>query len=528
MHPFAAAELLVTEKDDGVPFRATRNHIHRTWAGTFSSLPELYIQPESVAEVEKAVRLAQKCGRRIVTTGSCHSPSNLTCTSSWMLNLDRLSRVLSLDAETGIVVVEAGIRLHALSDVLAAHGLAMPNLGSIDQQSIAGALATGTHGSSLRHGLVSEAVIGLRLTLAGGGGRTESCSADSKPDLFRAALLSLGALGVVCEVSLQTVPAFDLSWRQTIDAETRLLRSWEAGRLWSQAEFVRVWWFPYTRRAVVWRADKTSEPERASRPAGLLGGRRLGFHLHRSLLWLANWVPSLLPWAEWLVFGLEYGFADGSESGAVQPGRRALLMDCLYSQFVNEWALPLHRGPEALRRLGAWLNRLPDDHPDHAGRGPIPFSAEGLYVHAPVEVRVCDTSSPSTTATTKRPRPYLDPTVEDGPTLFLNATLYRPFGLDPPCRRRYYQAFEWLMLDLGGRPHWAKNFTVGRREMEAMYGRRLDEYRRVRDAVDPDGVFVGPWHRERVLSEGAKLRCEEVEVCREPAPGGGLITSGRV
>ncbi|PHH76155.1 hypothetical protein CDD80_1749 [Ophiocordyceps camponoti-rufipedis] len=465
MNPLATSlEKATGDEDDGIPFRARRNHVHRTWAGTFTSLPELYIQPQTIAEVEKAVRLAQQRGRRIVTTGSGHSPSSLTCTSSWMLNLDHLSRIVSLDSQTGIVVVEAGIRLGALTETLSRHGLALPNLGSIDQQSIAGALATGTHGSSLRHGLVSEAVTGLRITLA--GGRTERCDARVRPELFRAALLSLGALGVVVEVTIQAVPAFDIAWRQRMDAEARMLESWREGTLWTQAEFVRVWWFPYTRRAVVWRGDKTEravtmDEEQRGRGDGAKGWLdgvwpRISFNLHRGLLWLAHWVPSVLPTVEWLVFGLEYGFADGTETGAVEPGRRALLMDCLYSQFVNEWALPLHRGPEALARLGAWLHGLPAEHPDHYGR-PIPFPVAGLYVHAPIEVRVCDT-------TKSKPRPLLDPTADNTPTLFLNATLYRPFGLNPPCHHRYYQAFEWLMSDLDGRPHWAKNFLAGRAE----------------------------------------------------------------
>ena len=218
---------------------------------------------------------------------------------------------------------------------------------------------------------------------------------------------------------------------------------------------------------------------------------------------------------------MQYGFRNGATTTAVQPSREALLMNCLYSQFVNEWAIPLDKGPEALRRLSSWLNHLTPEDPDYVPHG-IPFSADGLYVHAPVEVRVSDTTL------TPNARPLLDPTVEDGPTLYLNATLYRPYWRDPPCRQRYYHAFEWLMKDLGGRPHWAKNFEALGPDIEAMYGKSLDEFRRVRDDVDPDGMFVGPWHRARLLADGPKLALEEVETARERAPEGGLRTIGRV
>lgn len=84
---------------DGVPFRARAAHFHTTWARTFASLPELYIQPQSQQEVEKAIKLARKCRRRITTVGCGHSPSDLTCTSNWLVNLDDFRKVLSVDSK---------------------------------------------------------------------------------------------------------------------------------------------------------------------------------------------------------------------------------------------------------------------------------------------------------------------------------------------------------------------------------------------------------------------------------------------
>ncbi|KZZ96097.1 L-gulonolactone/D-arabinono-1,4-lactone oxidase [Moelleriella libera RCEF 2490] len=522
MHPVAEAEL--TKPSDGITFRAKPHHVHRTWARTFSSRPELYIQPESLAEVEKVVALARICRRRLVTTGCGHSPSNITCTSSWMVNLDRFNKILSVDRSTGVVVMQSGIRLYQLCETLERHyGLAMPNLGSINQQSIAGAISTGTHGSSLRHGLMCEDVLALKITLA--NGTTRACSPESHPDLFRAALLSLGALGIITEVTFRAVPAFTLRWSQTVDTDYRMFESWTRD-LWTRSEFVRVWWFPHTRRAVVWEAEQTTtEPERDP-PVSYYDGK-LGYYIYHNLLYAAQYVPRLLPWIEWFVFGMQYGFANGSTSSAVQPSRKALLMNCLYSQFVNEWAIPLHKGPEALRRLSSWLNHLTPADPDYVPHN-IPFSADGLYIHAPMEVRVSDTTLTSGTSSSGNRRPFLDPTVRDGPTLYLNATLYRPYWRDPPCRERYYEAFEWLMKDMGGRPHWAKNFETYRPDIEAMYGKDLDAFRSIRDDVDPEGIFVGPWHRERIMSSSPKRELEEVEISREKARGGGLMTLGMV
>ncbi|KAK3310882.1 D-arabinono-1,4-lactone oxidase-domain-containing protein [Chaetomium strumarium] len=524
--------ITASNTSDSVPFRARTAYAHRTWARTFSCLPELFIQPESLAEIEKAVSLARQCRRRLVTVGSGHSPSDLTCTSSWMLNLDNFNHVLSVDGATGLCTVQAGIRLYQLSAALDAAGLAMPSLGSIDEQSIAGAISTGTHGSSLHHGLVSESIIELKVTMA--DGKTRACSAERRPELFRAALLSVGALGVIAEVTLRAVPAFSLSWSQTIDADSRLFSTWH-GELWKQAEFVRVWWFPYMRRAVVWKADRVPKEDieagrvRHHQPGTSFLDTRLGYIVYHNLLAMARWFPRITRWIEWFVFGLNYGFRNGDRTrvSGVQPSYKAFLLNCLYSQFVNEWAIPLHKGPEALQRLGAWLNRLQPGDPGYVDHR-IPFSAEGLWVHSPVEVRVSDTTVKSSAA--EGNRPYLDITPDDGPALYLNATMYRPYYRDPSNRatERYYQAFEWLMRDLGGRPHWAKTFTVTPDEFDTWYGEEWRQFCRVRDEADPEGMFVGPWHRRYLLGgETRSLPLEEIGFVRERAEGGGFCVLGR-
>ncbi|KAH8885732.1 L-gulonolactone/D-arabinono-1,4-lactone oxidase [Thozetella sp. PMI_491] len=524
--------------DNGIPFNASTGYTHGTWARTFTSLPELYVQPASLAEVEKAVHLARRYRRRITTVGSGHSPSDLTCTSSWLMNLDRFNKILEINTETGLTRMQSGIRLWQLSEELDRWGLAMPNLGSINEQSIAGVISTGTHGSSLERGLVSEAIEALKITLA--DGTTKSCSPTENPELFRGALLSLGALGIITEVTFRAVPAFSLEWDQTIDTEARIFREWEQ-KLWKQSDFVRVWWFPYMRRAVVWKADIVTQDDlRSGRkkhydpPTSYYDGW-LGYVIYHNLLALSRYVPRILPWVEWFVFGMQYGFRNGDATRikGLQPSRQAMLMNCLYSQFVDEWALPLHKGPEALQRLASWLHNLKPGDAGYVEHG-IPYSAEGLYVHSPVEVRVSDTTIASSAA--RNNRPFLSPACADGPTLYLNAIMYRPYHLDPTydATFRYYQGFEYLMRSLGGRPHWAKNFYSTAADVETWYGADLDAFRAVRDEVDPEGLFVGPWQRRYLLGGTApdrsgtvhRLPLEEVGFVGEPSRDGSVVVRG--
>ncbi|KAL1616066.1 D-arabinono-1,4-lactone oxidase [Neofusicoccum ribis] len=498
----------LSKLDPAVPFRASKTHTHHTWARTFHSYPELYIRPESLPEIQKAVVLARRCRRRIVLVGCGHSPSDLTCTSAWMMNLDKYNRVLRVDSEKGSMLVQGGIRLYQLNEAAKEYGLTMPNLGSINQQSIVGAMSTGTHGSSTRHGLLSGAVRSLRLVLANGS--TVLCSPEQNVDLFRAALVSLGALGIIVEVEYQMVQHTNIEWQQTLKPLSYVLAKWERG-LWEEKEFTRVWWLPYMKRAIIWSAEKTEKPLRP--PTNSWYGGSVGFHTYHILLWLSNYIPPILPAIEWFVFGMQYGFSDNTTTSAIEPMRTGLLMNCLYSQFVNEWALPLHKGPEAITRLSAWINGDEET-------AKIPFSSRGVWVHCPIEVRVADTSRSS------QPRPFLDPSSPNGPTLYLNATLYRPYHKDPPCHERYYEAFEWLMKDMGGRPHWAKNFrTIDHAVLSEMYGPELDQWLAVRNDVDPDGMFTGAWHRRVLLppvQQLPRMALEEKEIARRSRRSGGV------
>jgi len=324
-----------------IPFRARMRHRHATWARTAFSRPELYVQPRSLAELRLVVDLARTVGRQIAVVGSAHSPSDLTCGTSWMVNLDGFAAVVGEDAQRRVVTVQAGMRLRDLVGELDRRGWAMPNLGSITDQSIAGAIATSTHGSSLRHGILSESVVSLSIMLA--SGRVVECSRERNGDLFRAALVSLGALGIVVRVALQAVAAYRVRWEQEVVALPRFLASY-AG-VWDESEFVRCWWFPYSERTVVWHGKKVGDEIQPPPPSWY--GATVGRYTYEALLYLATWFPRILPRVERFVFRMQYGLEEGVKGSAVQNSHEALTMDCLFSQFVNEVRSPPRPEPHA-------------------------------------------------------------------------------------------------------------------------------------------------------------------------------------
>src|SRR5690349_6954815 len=182
------------------------------WAGNQTCHPAEVATPRSTEEVAATVRDAVQRGLGVKPVGTGHSFTAIATTDGVQLRLDGLRGVLHADAVTGRVRVLGGTPLHVLNPALQALGLALPNLGDIDQQTISGAISTGTHGTGLRFQGIASAVRGLTVVLADGSVLT--CSPDTEPEVFQAARVGLGALGVVTEVELQCVPAFRLHARE--------------------------------------------------------------------------------------------------------------------------------------------------------------------------------------------------------------------------------------------------------------------------------------------------------------------------
>lgn len=525
--------------------------VHHTWAKTFFCKPQAIFQPRSVDEIRELVDQARVHGKTIMTVGSGHSPSDMTMTSEWLCNLDKFNSVLKEDAFSGPakdgegsevkfvdLTVQAGCRIFELNEYLKKHQLAIQNLGSISDQSVAGVISTGTHGSTQYHGLVSQQVVSIEIMNS--AGKLVKCSSVENPQLFKAAMLSLGKIGIITHVTLRTIPRYTIkSKREIIKFET-LLKNWDT--VWLDSEFIRVWWFPYSGNCVCWRASKSTEPLSAPRDSWY--GTWFGRTFYETMLWISvHLCPRLTPYIERFVFRNQYGNVETLGKGdiAVQNSVEGLNMDCLFSQFVNEWSAPLNNGIEILNKLNDVIQTAREKNQ--------------FYVHAPIEVRCSnvtysekpfvddETGEPSLYPSQKwlanrdrlshgpipgnNLRPYLDnspnlPYAESGNitndqlSLFINATMYRPFFTNVDCQE-WYQIFEDIMTNADGKPHWAKNF-IGlngdhrtKQDLEKQlkfggkpyytmkgfnpilgdwFGENLIEYNKVRKSMDPEGLFL--------------------------------------
>lgn len=195
------------------------------WSGSVEATPAAVYEPATEAElVEVVERHAPEDSIRAVGAG--HSFTRLGETDDVLVSMAELTGVESVDREAGAggdrgrATVLAGTRLEDMNAALAEAGLAMENMGDIDQQRLAGALATGTHGTGTDFGVLATQVAELRLVTAEGEVLTLS-PADG--DWFEAAQVSLGALGLVSAVTLDLLPAYDVDMvKRAVDLEVAL------------------------------------------------------------------------------------------------------------------------------------------------------------------------------------------------------------------------------------------------------------------------------------------------------------------
>jgi L-gulonolactone oxidase len=426
------------------------------WSRAVSWTPQALLQPRSQDELLHALAEARRQGQTVKVVGGAHSWSDIAATDGLALSLDPLDRLLDVDVTRQRVTVEAGMRLHQLNDLLAEHGLALPTHGSIDRQSVAGVLATATHGTGRRFGSLSSLCTQLELVTAAGERLT--CSAEQRPDVFEAARCHLGALGVVTQVTLQCQPAFRLH------AVEEMMR-WDAAleRLDEEVatqEHCKLWWVPHTDTAVLFRYNRSAAPRRRNALATWVTQQVLRRSVLDALLWLGSRRPSALPRINrWVAAGtprrLEY--VDRSDKVFAFPVH-VRHEEC-------ELAIPLASARETLQALRQLIEQ------------------RGFGVGFIVEVRFVQAESI-----------WLSPAYARD-TCYIGVMQYRHLPPQP-----YFGAAQELMRPLGARPHWGKRHDFGPSQLAALYPQWAD-FQRVRRQLDPQNMFDNAYLR-RVLGKG--------------------------
>lgn len=198
--------------------------------------------------------------------------------------------------------------------------LALRNLGSISDQTIAGLISTASHGSGVRYPVVSEDVVSLLLVLPLPGAPVVRVSRAQDPDLFRASQCGLGATGLILEVEMRIEPSYRLKEVKEGRPVEEVLANLDTIK--GSAQHVRVWWYPEG-GMVVARANRTYKP---SQPVKSWWGEFLGFHVTQFLLFVSRYVRSFTPYVgKWAWNLAKVG------GTTIDEGYRVFNFDCLVS-----------------------------------------------------------------------------------------------------------------------------------------------------------------------------------------------------
>ena len=412
------------------------------WSGSVTA-PADIARPQSEDELAALIRRAAK----VRATGAGHSFMPLCQSDELIMGLDRLAGEMVIAADRKTARIPAGWSIKKLTAALWAEGLALANQGDVNPQSLAGAMATGTHGTGVGLGSLSTMARGFRLI--GADGEAHWCNETTEPDLYQAQRLSLGMFGIATGIEVAVVPAFHLTER--IEK-----RRWDEVREgydeWAgQHRHIEFWLFPHADHVIL----KMLEPcDPCDPPPSTTDMEETSF---RRVLDVAARLPFLTPWLQRAMMKTRF---DGHRRGpahAVFPSDRTIRFEEM------EYELPRAAGLDALSDVVGWIRKK---------RLPVTF---------PFEYR-----------TVAADDIWMSP-MNAGPVAAISMHQYArmPWA-------GHFAVAEAIFRSFGGRPHWAKRHTLTRDDVDTLYP-MAGRYRSVRRAADPQGKFLNP-HLEALFS----------------------------
>jgi len=421
------------------------------WSGSVSCEPGWLLSPSSRQSIERIVMECVSAGRGLRVAGSGHSFTPLVETSDLIMSLENWTGVENVDFSGRQARVKAGTPLGELTEALHRRGTALHNLGDIDDQTVSGAMSTGTHGTGRGFGILSTQIEELEMVTPGEGLIT--CSKQENREWFQAAQVSLGALGVVTELVLEIEPQYNLRMVQKpMELEECLDRLEDLKYEHRHFEF---FWFPGTE----WVMTKTLDP------TGEAGEGRGGFgeFMENSVF---GYLASISSSASFLNPMLRKTLVAGlSEEEAVGPSHKIFPTRREVKFNEMEYAVPAGDAPEVLREIKNYIER------------------DSLDVMFPVECRFV-----------KGDDIYLSP-AHNRESAFLAVHKYfkKPY-------ESYFRGCEEIFLEYEGRPHWGKIHYLNSSQLRQRYP-RWGRFQKVRGELDPKGIMLNDHLRKVITAE---------------------------
>jgi len=429
------------------------------WSGSVKCSPTEVVKPHSIDELAEVVRECGLAGRHLRVAGSGHSFTPIVQSNDVLVSLEEMQGIESIDAERGTATILGGTVLKNLGEMLFEHGLAQENLGDIDVQSISGAISTGTHGTGMRFGTLSTQVESFTLVTA--AGEILECSLEREPEIFKAAQVSLGTLGVIAKVKLRVVPAKRLHYlgqRKKLSECLAHLEQYKQDN--SHFEFL---WIPYTGGVQAKFLNETTKPVSKS----TLWENFNKIVLENYVYWLLSEACRMVPRMCKTVCNISaQSIATIDE---VNYSHRLFTTPRMVRFQEMEYNIPAEY-------TGAVINEIQEC-----------IQRQQFQVHFPIECRFVHSDDI-----------WLSPAY-GRESAYIAVHMYRGMPY-----RSYFYYIEEIFKRYQGRPHWGKMHTRTAGELAELYPHWHD-FRRVRAALDPQGVFLNSYLRDLFDADGPLL-----------------------
>lgn len=416
----------------------------KNWSQKITWSPDEIKFPETEEAILDLVNQAKKEKKKIRVVGSIHSFNPLWVTNHIVVSLQKYKGIIKIDKGNLTATIKAGTTLNLLGDLLFQEGLAMENLGDIDKQTLGGTISTGTHGTGLHLGTISTQVIAL--SFVNGNGKVVSCSKTEKPDLFKAAQVSLGALGIITEITLQCVPAYKLKLSNRKEALVEVLQTFNE-RISNNRNF-EFYWFPKSK--TVWTKSSNivqNEPDKVG-AFNYLTEYVLENYAYKLICETARFIPSLSDSLS------KFSASVVSNVDKTYHSHKVYATPRLVRFSEMEYNVPIEVYPQVIKEIIETINR------------------NKFNVIFPIENRVVQADDA-----------YLSPAYKRN-AVYIACHVYNKKNYVP-----YFKVLEQIFLKYDGRPHWAKLHTLTAKEVAAKYP-EFETFNQHRVEQDPDEVFL--------------------------------------
>jgi FAD-linked oxidoreductase len=421
------------------------------WSGSVQSEPRQVDRPRNIDELARLVREYGQDGggRHVRVVGAGHSFTPLVQTDDVLMSLDEMQGIESIDTAAGRATVLGGTRLKHLGDALFEHGMAQENLGDIDTQSISGAISTGTHGTGTRFGSLSTQVEGLTLVTA--SGEILECSTERGADIFKAAQVSLGTLGIIAKVTLRVVPAKRLHYQASRKKISDCLANLEQFK--QENSHFEFYWFPYTDAVQAKFMNETTDQAGKSN----FWGNFNKIVLENGVYWVLSESCRLFPSFCKTVCGISAQSIASIDE--IDFSHRLFTTPRLVRFQEMEYNIPAEHTSAVISEIQECIARYQ------------------FQVHFPLECRFVH-----------RDDIWLSPAYQRD-SAYIAVHMYRGMPY-----RSYFYGIEEIFRRYEGRPHWGKMHTRSAAELGELYPRWQD-FRRIRAELDPRGMFLNDYLR---------------------------------